>query len=301
MQRQSKWPVALAYLSIIILWATTPLAIKWSGDGPGFIFGAASRMSIGAFCMLLLLLIRRKPLPSHRKAKQTYLIIAIQIYGAMLAVYWGAQFIPSGWISIIFGLSPFLSALFAAFWLKERSLTFAKLISYFLGLSGLGVMFSSAIQMNIEAVYGMLSVLTAVSLQTASAVWVKRIHAKLSAASQVTGGLLISLPAYLITWVVFDGQWPQHLSVVNIASIVYLGVIATTIGFVFYYYVLIHLSATSVGMIPMISPILALYIGHSLNHEPFTAKIALGTGLILSALLMHTFIDQFIIKFFKKE
>lgn len=293
--------IALAYISIILLWATTPLAIKWSGEGPGFIFGAASRMFIGAACMLLLLLIRRKRLPSHRKAKMTYFAVSVQIYAAMLCVYWGAQFVPSGWVSVVFGLSPFLSAFFAAIWLKERSLSFGKVCSYCLGLSGLSMMFSSAFQLNIQAVYGIIGILTAVSLQTASAVWVKRIHAKLPAATQVTGGLVFALPAYLLTWVLFsDASWPRDLSIINITSIVYLGVIATTIGFVLYYYLLTHLSATTVGFIPLISPVLALYIGHSINHEIITEKIITGTALIISALIMHEFFDRFFSRLVKK-
>lgn len=287
--------IVFAYLCVIILWATTPLAIKWSGDGPGFIFGAAARMIIGTLCMLVLLMIRRKRLPSHRKARLTYLVVALQIYAAMMAVYWGAQFIPSGWVSVIFGLSPFITALFAAVWLKERSLTLGKLCSYFIGLTGLILMFNSALEMNIKAVYGIIGVLTAVSLQTASAVWVKRIDAKLPAYTQVTGGLLFALPFYLFSWIIFDNAlWPQQLTMINIFSIIYLGMIATTVGFVLYYYVLIHLSATTVGLIPMITPVFALYLGHAINHEPFTLKIAIGTGLILSALLLHQFLDQFI-------
>jgi len=289
--------IAIAYISIILLWATTPLAIKWSGEGPGFIFGAGSRMLIGVICMLLLLLIRRKRLPSHRKAKMTYLAVSVQIYAAMLCVYWGAQFVPSGWVSVIFGLSPFLSAFFAAIWLKERSLSFGKLCSYILGLSGLSMIFSSAFQHNIQAVYGIIAVLCAVSLQTASAVWVKRINAKLPAATQVTGGLVFAFPAYILTWVFFsNAAWPESLSLINIASIFYLGVIATTIGFVLYYYLLIHLSATTVGFIPLISPVLALYLGHSINHETISLKIISGTTLIISALIIHHFFDRFFLR-----
>ncbi len=294
--------IALAYFSIILLWATTPLAIKWSGDGPGFILGAGSRMTIGLSCMLLFLLIRGKRLPKQKKALKTFFAVSIQMYGAMLSVYWAAQYVPSGWISVIFGLSPFLTALFAAIWLKERSLTFGKVCAYFLGLGGLSLMFSSAIQLNIQAVYGIIGVLTAVSLQTATAVWVKRIDAKLPASTQVTGGLFFAFPAYLLTWLCFDNAYiPQDLSQLNIASILYLGIIATTIGFVLYYYVLIHLSATTVGFIPLISPVLALYIGHSLNNEALTIKVISGTALILSALLMHEFFDRYIIAMFSKS
>ena len=285
--------IILAYISIIIIWATTPLAIKWSGEESGFIFAVVSRMTIGTLCMVFVLLIRGRKLPSHRKARLTYFSVAIQIYGAMMCVYWGAQFIPSGWVSVIFGLSPFITAIFAAIWLKERSLTIGKLLSYLLGISGLAIMFSSALTLNNTAVYGITAVLTAVSLQTASAVWVKRINAKLPAMTQVTGGLLFAFPAYIGTWLLIDnGFWPQTISILNIACIVYLGLIATTIGFVLYYYVLIHLSATQVGMIPLMAPVIALYLGNVLNHEPLSFKIVLGTAFILSALLVHNFFDR---------
>ncbi|MCK5924509.1 MAG: DMT family transporter, partial [Methylococcales bacterium] len=294
--------VALAYLSIVLLWATTPLTIKWSGEGTGFIFGVMSRMTLGTVYMLLLLTLRRQQLPMHSKAKRTYFAVATQLYACMASVYWGAQFIPSGWISVIFGLSPFLTAFFAAIWLKEHSFSVGKVFSYLLGLTGLTVMFSSALAINRQAVYGMIAILIAVSIQTASAVWVKRIQAKLPATTQVTGGLLFALPVYLITWVIIDDAvLPPSLSQLSFLSILYLGLIATTIGFVLYYYVLIHLPATTVGMIPLISPIIALYLGHSINNETITLKIIIGTVLILTALCIHQFFDRLLAWFFKPK
>ena len=291
--------IAVAYISIILLWATTPLTIKWSGESAGFIFGVMSRMTLGTVYMVILLSLRRQKIPTHSKAKRTYFAVATQLYACMASVYWGAQFIPSGWVSVIFGLSPFLSALFAALWLNERSLTFGKILSYLLGILGLSVLFSTALAINTQAVYGMMSVLVAVSIQTASAVWVKRIDAKLPATLQVTGGLLFALPAYLITWVIIEGAvLPQSLSQASFFSILYLGLIATTLGFVLYYYVLSHLPATTVGMIPLISPIIALYLGHSINHEVISLKIIIGTLLILTAVVIHQFFDRFIRWFF---
>jgi drug/metabolite transporter (DMT)-like permease len=284
--------IPLAYISIILIWATTPLAIKWSGEGPGFLFGVAGRMSIGAACVVTLLLLMRQRLAWHRKARQTYLAVALQIYGSMLAVYWAAQFIPSGWISVIFGLSPLITALLSAIWLRERSLTPGKLLSYGFGIGGLAVMFGSALQFGSEAVLGIAGVLVSAFLQSASAVWVQRIQAKLPALSQVAGGLLLAVPAYWLTWWLIDGRWPASLPLASLASIVYLGVIATTIGFVLYYYVLTHLAATRVALITLLSPVLALMLGHTVNHEPLTMKIATGTALILAALVMHEYFDR---------
>ncbi|MFZ2313324.1 MAG: DMT family transporter [Methylobacter sp.] len=287
--------IYLAYISVILIWATTPLAIKWSGEGPGFLFGAAARMTVGIVCVFFVLGMLRQRLVWNRKALRVYLAVAMQIYGSMLAVYWGAQFIPSGWISVLFGLTPLMTALIAAIWLGERSLTPGNLLAYVMGVGGLFVMFGTALQLGHDAALGVAGVLVSVFLQSFSAVLIKRVNTKVSALSQVAGGLLPAVPAYLITWWVVDGRWPIELPVTSFASIIYLGVIATTIGFVLYYYLLIHLAATKVALIALASPVMALMIGHLLNHEPLTMKVIAGTLLILAALLIHQFFDRVVV------
>ncbi len=286
--------VFLAYISVILIWATTPLAIKWSGEETGFLFGVTGRMAIGTVCVVFVLLLSKQRLAWHSKARWTYVAVALQIYGAMLAVYWAAQFLPSGWISVIFGLTPLITALLAALWLRERSLTPGTLLAYGLSICGLFIMFGSALQLGHDAALGIAGVLLSAVLQSASSIWIKHLAAKLPALSQVTGGLLLALPAYLITWGIADGHWPDTLSATGIKAIIYLGVIATLIGFVLYYYLLTKLTATRVALITLVSPVLALLIGHTINHEPLTMKVLTGTLLILSALIMHQFFDRVI-------
>lgn len=284
--------VLAAFIFVILLWSTTPLAIKWSGEGPGFLFGVASRMVIGLTCMLFSLLLLGQKMPWSRPAWQTYLAIAAQIYGAMISVYWGAQFIPSGWISVIFGLTPMLTAVMAAFWLNESSLGPLKLLSYASGFAGLLIMFGSALDVSRSAAMGVAAVALAAFIQSASAVSVKRINAGIPPICQVTGGLLFAVPAYLATWYWQDGQWPTSLPLTSLISIAYLGVIATTIGFALYFYVLTHLPATRVALITLITPVLSLWLGNSINAEPLTKNVIFGSTLILSALLLHQFSDR---------
>jgi drug/metabolite transporter (DMT)-like permease len=279
--------ILFSYLVVILIWATTPLAIKWSGEGPGFLFGVTARMTIGLVCLLFVLLVSGRRLVWHRRAQLTYLAVALQIYGAMLAVYWGAQFIPSGWISVIFGLTPIMTALLASIWLKERSISLSKCLSYLMGIAGLGILFASALRLHHEALFGMMAVLLAAFLQAFSSVWVKRINANLPALSQVTGGLLVALPVYWLTWWLYDGHWPKSFSMTSLGSIVYLGAVATTFGFALYYYLLGHLSATRVALITLITPVLSLLLGQSINNEPLTLKVVVGTFFILGALVLH--------------
>lgn len=286
--------VCLAYITVVLLWSTTPLAIKWSGEGPGFLFGATARMVIGAGCILLVLAGTGKRLPWHRRALLTYLAVALQIYGSMITVYWGAQFIPSGWISVLFGLTPLMTALLAVCCLGERNFSWGQFLAYFFGVGGLTVLFGSALQLGRYAVGGIAAVVIAALLQSLSAVWIKYIDAKLPALVQVAGGLLLALPAYLLTWAIMDGHWPSVLPMTSAASILYLGSIATTVGFVLYYYLLTRLEATRVALITLISPVLALLLGKTMNQEPLSFRVIVGSLLILSALVLHEYFDRLI-------
>jgi len=88
-----------AYFAVILIWSTTPLAIQWSNGGSGFLFGVTGRMLISAILALALVFILKLPMQWHRQARRTYLAAGVGIYGAMLMVYWAAQYIPSGWIA----------------------------------------------------------------------------------------------------------------------------------------------------------------------------------------------------------
>jgi drug/metabolite transporter (DMT)-like permease len=292
--------IVFAYLSVVLLWATTPLAIKWSIADIGFLFGVTSRMVIGMLCVLFVLWCSKQRLLWHGKAVLTYVAVMLQIYGSMLSIYWGAQFVPSGWISVISGLTPLVTALFAALLLDERSLTLGKLLSYFLGIVGLFVMFGSALQISMNAVLGIAALLLGVFCHSFSAVWIKRIDAQLPALVQVSGGLLLSVLAYLLTWRLFGGELPTEIPLLNLASILYLGVIATTLGFVLYYYLLTQLETTKVALITLICPVLALLLGHSVNHELLNEKIIVGTALISTALFVHLFLDGFLLHKLKR-
>lgn len=279
--------VPAAYIGVIIIWSTTPLAIKWSGEGPGFLFGVSARMVIGtALCLLIAQLLRVR-LPWHRDALRTYAAAGVGVYGAMMSVYWGAQFIPSGLVSVLFGLAPIVTGILAAVLLNERSLTPTKLAGSLIGMGGLALIFGAEGNPGTQAGYGLAGVLTAVVLHSLSAVWVKRIGVTLDAVATTTGALLFALPCYLVTWWLLDGQWPAAVPQRAWLSIAYLGVLGSGIGFILFYYTLRRIEAARLALIPLITPVNALIIGHLLNGETFGARELAGAGLILSGLLFY--------------
>lgn len=279
--------VPLAFLATIVIWSTTPLAIKWSSAGPGFMFAVTARMAIGALGCLLLLFLVRGRLYWHKAAVSTYLAAGLGIYGAMSCVYWGAQFIPSGLVSVIFGLTPLLTGLMASYWLGEQALTPVRLLGLASALSGLVLIFGNGIHAGYMAMLGMLSVFVAVVLHSLSTVWVKRIGAGLPVMTVTAGGLVTALPFYLITWALVDGRLPVTMPDKALASIIYLGLFGSVMGFILFYYVLKQVEASRVGLIPLVTPVSAMAVGSLLNGEAIPVVVWGGTGLILLGMSVY--------------
>lgn len=281
--------IALAYLAIMLLWSTTPLAIQWSGQGPGYLFGLLARMSIGLLCTVALQILFRVPLPIHKKALTTYVYGGLGIYGAMFCVYWSATQIPSSWISILFGLAPMITSLMSYYLLDEKSFTAQKSIAMVLGLTGLGVMFLSSMDVSAMAMLGVLMVVVSATIHSGSAVMIKRVNAQLPALASVTGSLLIAVSALFLSWLILDGQWHELTHDKSYYAILYLGIIATGGGFSLYYFVLKHVSATRLAMLALVSPVIAIWLGISLNGEILETRTIVGTGLVLFSLFLHEF------------
>lgn len=276
--------IPAAFIGVVLIWSTTPLAIKWSSEGPGFLFGVASRMVLGLFVCLVLVALLSRRMRWHRKALLTYIAGGLGMWGAMTSVYWGAQFIPSGLVSVLYGLLPVVTALMAALWLQEQALTPARLTGMLLGLAGLGLIFGHGAELGPQTAWGMVAVLLSVHIHAASSVWVKRIGAVLHPLEKVTGSLLLAVPLFMLNWALGDGAPPSAMPAQSLWAILYLGIVGSVLGFMLYFYVLHHVQASRVSLITLITPVIALLLGQWINGEHIGAREWQGTAVILLGL-----------------
>jgi drug/metabolite transporter (DMT)-like permease len=284
--------VRAAYLGVILIWATTPLAIKWSGEGPGFLFGVTGRMVVGALLALAVARAIGMRLRRGRRAMHAYLAAGLGIYGSMLCTYWAAQQIPSGWISVLFGLSPIMTGILARFCLSAGGLTWTRLAGALLGLAGLAVIFGRGAALDQGATQGIAAVLFAVLVYSTSGVCVKRIGTGVPALALVAGGLSVAAPLFALTWLLAEATWPAELPTHAAGAILYLAVMGSVVGFALFYHLLAHLDASRVALITLITPIAALLLGHFLNGEPLTVGIWIGAALVIGGLALFEFGDR---------
>lgn len=283
--------VLFAYFSVVLIWATTPLAIQWSSDSVSFIAAAVARMAIALAIALLVHGLLRKSLSTYWQHRQIYFAASIGIFPNMPVVYWGVQFIPSGLVAVIFAMSPFVTGLMTLWLLKQNPFTLRKIVALVMALAGLVVIFYHQLQFDERSVFGIASILLSCVLFSFSSVWVKKLTQQetvtLDAFHQASGALLFSLPGLVLSWWLMDGALPQHVSVKSGASIIYLSVMGSLIGAALFFFILQRLSATAVSLITLMTPVLAIIIGKQLADENLSSQTLIGVAIVLFALLLY--------------
>lgn len=280
--------VPAAYLGIILIWSTTPLAIQWSTQGTGFAFAVFARMAIGVALAALLIAVWRIGFPLHPRARRSYLAGGLGLFGAMTLTYWGARHVHSGLVSVLFGLSPLATGVLAALWLGERALTPLRLGGMALGIAGLATIFGLGERAgDAHAPLGLAALVLAVVIYSGSMVWIKRIGDDSPPLATTAGTLAVSLPLFGLVWWIVEGSVPAELPPRAGAAIAYLGVFGSVLGFALYYYVIRHTDTGRVALITLVTPVLALLLGHLLNGEETGARVWIGATLISGGLVLH--------------
>lgn len=280
--------VVLAYITVVLIWTTTPLAIVWGGQSDWF-FGVAARTALAALLILLVFYWYKKTdFRLDKTSIKIYIFAAFPIFGGMTCMYWAGQYLPSGWIAIIFALTPVTTGIFAYFLLPNQRLTWPKILGISLTISGMLSIFAPNLET--ELIGFQLSAIgvaiLSVSFHSLGSVLVKRCGTDLPALNVVVGALWVSVIGHLMISPTALLHWPE-LNPIQASAIIYAATIGSVIGFLLYFYLVKHVDAMKVALIPVITPVFALLFGYFFNNEALSLTIWIGTGLVISGLIMH--------------
>lgn len=280
-------PIWLVFLLLTSIASLTPLAIQWSLAEVGYQFAVTARMAIGAMLFLLLIpWLKKHPAPP----KQIWILSLIgggSLFLTIFCIYWGARFVPSGFIAVLSGLSPILTGLLTAIWLKEP-FTPSKLLGSLLGVGGLMLFFLHEKNLGDLAPIGIAAIMLAVIIEATGIVAIKHWNKNISSLWVTAGSIWVAFPLFLITLLLSDTPWPTEISLKSAATILYLGIVTTGVGFLCFYYLLSQVSAAHTTLVSLTAPALSLWIGATFNQEVIEGEFILGTLLILGGLsLFH--------------
>ena len=291
-------PVPLAYFAVVLIWSTTPLGIVWSSASVSPTLAVFLRMLIALILGLSILLLSRSiRFPWHKEALKLYRYSSIGIVGGMLLSYFAAGYITSGMMSLMFGLAPIFSGLLAQYVLGEPPFSFMRKIALMLCFIGLGIVCLDNIAVNSDSLIGLTLILVAVIFFSLSGVLVKSVQITIHPLATTMGALSLSTPAFFLIWLVFDGQlniaqWQSK----SVWAIIYLGVFGSLLGFLAYFHILQKLSASTVALITLLTPVIAMSLGAWLNNETITLKLIVGATLIMTGLATYQFGEKWRLK-----
>ncbi|WP_076410180.1 DMT family transporter [Shewanella sp. UCD-KL12] len=285
--------VPFAFLSVVLIWSTTPLGIVWSSESVHPTMAVLLRMLIALSLGCLILLTARIRLPWSKAAIKLYSVSSIGIVGGMLLSYFAARYLASGTMSLIFGLSPLISGLLAQKLLGEDKFGPMKLLALALAFIGLGIVCSSKLSLSSASWVGLLLILTAVFLFSLSGVLIKTVKINIHPIASTVGALLFSTPQFMLAWLLFDGSLPiDTWQERSLWSILYLGVFGSLIGFIAYFYILQNLKASTVALVTLITPVFAMMLGTQLNNEQVTTALIIGAAFVILGLGLYQFGDK---------
>ena len=281
--------LAAAYLAVILIWSTTPLGIVWSSESVSPSLALLLRMVIALVLGLAIIKLANIRFPWHKQALKLYAYSGLGIAGGMFFTYLAARSIPSGIISLIFGLSPLLSGLFAQQLFDAKPFTAVKKVALIIAFVGLMIVCFDNLTISPAAYFDLLYVFIAVTLFSLSGVLVKSVVIEIHPIASTVGTLTLTMPFFICAWLIFDGNFVvPDWQVKSILSIIYLGVFGSLLGFIAYY-VLQRLSASTVSLVTLITPIIAIFLGSQLNSEVVSQGLIFGTGLVLTGLFLYFF------------
>ena len=236
---------------------------------------------------LALLKIMRDPLPFDAVSMKSYLAGSLNLIGAQLFIYLAANYLTSGLMALIFGLSPLIAGLIGHVILKTHKLVWLQWLGMAVAVSGLTFVFADSAESNVNPWGVVLMVISMISY-ISSIFWVKQINAPLKPMSQATGSLMISAVGSLalvpFIWQHFPTQMPSTNAIIGF---IFTMILSSIVAMLCYFWLIRRLAASTVSLSNVMTPVIALVLGATLNNEHISPNAFIGIVIVMFGIVMY--------------
>lgn len=243
------------------------------------------RLLVAAELLALVALITRRRLAFPGRWWDWFVFGGLQAAVPFTLAAWAELGISSSLAAILMATMPLFTAVFTAAWIRER-LDGNVVRGTILGLGGVAVLVGWDGVAGATSLVPVLAMLLAAASYGLGAVYAKRRLAAADALSLTVGncaaaGALL-FPAMIVA---APGSMP---SLEAFGALAGLTVFGTVLAFGLYFWLLSRSSAVTASATAYLIPAFGALLGTVLLHEPFTANMIVGVGLILVSLSLVT-------------
>jgi drug/metabolite transporter (DMT)-like permease len=282
--------VAIAFAAVYLLWGSTYLAIRFAIDTlPPFLMAGTRHLTAGLL-LYLFLRARGAPRPDWRHWRTAAAIGAMLLLGGNGLVTWAEERVPSGLAALIVSSVPIWMALLDGVQRRRRP-GLAVIAGLVLGLGGIAILvvpgrFGGNGRVDLVGAGALLA--AAISWATGS-LYARRARLPAStltatAMEMIAGGVLLWGTGLLLGE---GGRFEAAaVSARSVASLGYLIVCGSLLGFSAYVWLLKVSTPARVSTYAYVNPIVAVLLGALLAGEALTPRVALAAAVIVGAVAL---------------
>lgn len=281
----------LSFAAVYILWGSTYLFIRIGVETiPPFMMAGLRHMLFG-FVFFAIFRTTVGERPSPRQWRTTMVTGILLLLCGNGVVSWAETRVPSGIAALLVATVSLWMVLIE--WLRPGGARPAPrvLVGIVFGFVGIILLVGPSQIGNSERV----DPLAALALVLASLAWASgSIYARHhpTPSSPLLGASMQSMAGACGLWTValLTGEIREfHLAQVSLRSwlaVLYLMVFGSALGFSAYVYILRHSTASRAATYAFVNPVVALFLGSLLGHEPVSLRTLLASATILAAVLL---------------
>lgn len=276
-------PQLLGLVVLASIWGASFMFIKVMLDELQPVEVGWLRLGGGAAFILAVVAVRRTPIPRDWHYWSSTLVVGA--LGSALPFYLiplAEEEISSQLAGILNGAMPLWAAIIAHVALVEERLDRVGAIGLVLGFIGLGIVIGPGVfDLKDASTQGALMMLAAALSYATSAVWVRR-RLRGTDSTLLAGNQTWLAFVYLTPWV-FVGGAPDltALSADVVWAAIVLGVLATGVAYLIFYWLLATLHATQASLVTYLVPAAAVFWGWAILDESVGLGVWPGLALIL--------------------
>lgn len=271
------------------LWGPSFLFIKIAVVEIPPIMLAALRIGIAAVILNLVLILTKERLPKDLDFWKKTFIAGFFAQGLpFVLINWGEQFVDSSLASILNGLVPLFTIIFAHYLIEDEKLTIQKIFGVVLGFVGLVILVIPNLLLGVDlTVLGILAITIAAISYGIGLSFIKKYFSNTSSfkapAAQLLSVTIYLLPSAFIAYPEFSFS---GLSLSAIGSVVALAVFGTAIAFILYFKLIERSSAGYASLVTYLMPVYGVILGAIFLDEEISLWVLLGASLILVGIRM---------------
>jgi drug/metabolite transporter (DMT)-like permease len=204
---------------------------------------------------------------------------------AQTLLFIGLTMTSAGRAAILFNMQPFFTLLVLPLFVPSERLTARRWAGTAIAFAGVALVLAER-GMTSGALLGDLLCLISALGWTGNVILNKRMPTAIHPAAIIFWSAAASIPVFLLVTLTLESGAAWNFTAGAVAGVLYLGMIAATLGFVLMVWLTVNYSASRVNVFVFLSPVFGVLIGWAMLGEPITVQQALGAAAVAAGILL---------------